>query len=98
MAKKTTATSESPVLVTTAHRGVFFGFLSSDQSRESKIVTLMRARCAIYFGTTNGFMELAATGPTSKSRIGAEAPKITLQDVTSVTEVSAEATDKWTSA
>lgn len=84
-----------PVLVTTKHRGVFFGY--TEDPSTAQVVTLKRARCAIYFGTTGGVFQLAATGPTPKSRIGSRAPEITLQDVTSVSAVAPEAVQAWES-
>lgn len=86
---------KSKVLVTTKHRGVFFGTLDA---REGDLVTLENARCAIRFGTTEGFLELAKTGPTVSSKIGATAPKIELYDVTSITEVTPEAATAWETA
>lgn len=81
-----------PVLVTTAHRGVFFGHL---ESRDANSVVLTQARCAIRWNTTGGFLELAHIGPNSNSRIGSPAPRITLFDVTSIAEVTPEAAEKW---
>lgn len=89
-------TTGAPVLVTTKNRGVFFGY--TDDAPTSTVVTLRSARCAIRFGTTGGFMQLAQTGPTSKSKIGSRAPAITLQDVTSVSAVSEEAVKAWEAA
>lgn len=85
-----------PVLVTTANRGVFFGYTEDPSS--ATVVTLKSARCAIRFGTTGGVFELAGTGPTSKSKIGTRAPEITLQGVTSVSAVSEVATAAWEAA
>lgn len=85
----------SPVLVTTKHRGVFFGLLAI---RDGNMVILTRARCAIKFGTTDGFLELARSGPTQNSKIGAEAPRIQLFDVTSIAECTPEATERWHAA
>lgn len=84
-----------PVLITTKHRGVFYGYLDG---RDGDCVTLTKARCAIYWGTTTGFMELAQTGPTSKSRIGAVADRIELFDVTSIADVTADAEKLWNAA
>lgn len=85
-----------PVLVTTAHRGVFFGYTHDEAT--ATVVTLQRARCAIRFGTTGGVLQLAATGPTRISKIGSRAPEITLQAVTSVSAVSEIATAAWEAA
>lgn len=81
-----------PVIVTTEFKGVFFGY-AEDTSGDN--ITLHKARCAIYFGTTKGWLELAKSGPTCSSRIGAEAPRIELRKVTSVADVTKEAEEKW---
>lgn len=83
------------VLVTTLHRGVFAGYLVEDES--PKFVRLREARCAITFGTTKGFMELAHTGPTKKSLIGSPAD-IKLYDITSIADVTEEARGRWEAA
>ena len=85
---------DSKVLITTAHRGVFYGTLQ-DTMDNGKTVELSNARCAIYFGTTGGFLELADTGPTATSRIGSMVSEIILYDVTSVTNVSPAAAERW---
>jgi hypothetical protein len=85
---------ERPVIICTSHRGVFFGY-ADDTSGER--VLLSRARMAIYWGTTRGVMELAETGPTSKSRISARA-NLDLRGVTCVMEVLPEAVAKWEAA
>lgn len=87
--------SERYVLVTTAHRGVFFGLLA-DQNGNS--ISLNSARCAIYWNTRGGFLELAEKGPNDGSRIGSTAPSIQLFDVTSVADVTPEAVKKWRAA
>lgn len=92
----TEPTEPRPVIVTTAHRGVFFGDLLG--SSESKIVTLKNARMGIYWATSRGLFELAEVGPNQKSKIGAVAPEITLHDVTAMMVCSTEAAEKWRSA
>jgi len=89
--KKTTARK---VLVTTIHRGVFFGALTE---KNGNAVVLENARCAIYWATTYGFLELAKVGPNSKSKIGATAPRIELFDVTSISDVTPAAANAWES-
>ena len=88
MAKKV----KQHVLVTTKHRSVFFGELKSE---EGTTVELCNARNAIRFGTTKGFLELADTGPTKNSKIGAVAPELKLHDVTSITKCSLKSVEKW---
>lgn len=83
-----------PVIVCTKHRGVFFG-QAEDTSGDR--VFLRGAKMAVRFGTTRGVMELAHTGPTPQSRIGAPAD-MDVRDVTAVFEVAPEAAEKWSKA
>lgn len=85
---------ERPVIICTEHRGVFFGYAADTKG---DTIHLRGARMAIYFGTTKGVMELAETGPTSKSKISARAD-IELRKVTAVFEVAADAVKKWEAA
>jgi hypothetical protein len=83
---------ERPVLVTTAHRGVFFGYATKTAG---VTVELKRARNCIYWSAdVKGFMGLAAKGPSTNCRVG-PACDIELRDVTSVVEVTPEAAAKW---
>lgn len=84
-----------PVLVTTAHRGVFAGLIDDDQDLTAKAMPLRQARMAIYWGTTKGVMQLADTGPTSSSRIGAPADIPMLHDITALFTIKDEAWAKW---
>lgn len=89
MAKK----QEKAVLVTTEYRGVFFGYLAgvADYNRETRRITLHRVRNVIYWSGKRGFLGLASHGPESGSRIGAEAPRVELHAVTSVTDCTEDA-------
>ena len=89
-------TDMNPVLVTTVHRGVFAGLNPADQDLTAKSMALQSARMAIYFGTAKGVMELAETGPTSKSRISASADIPMLHDITAIVAITETAWDKWT--
>lgn len=89
MAKKQT---ERPVIVTTEHRGVFFGY--TDAAPGDVLINLKRARMAIYWGTTRGLFQLAETGPTASSKISARAD-LELRKITAVMEVTPEATKAW---
>ena len=89
------APAERAVLVTTAHRGVFFGYASAT---EGDVIVLARARLCVYWSRdVHGFMGLASNGPTASCRIGPPA-NITLRAITSVVEVSPEAVTRWESA
>lgn len=94
------APARRPVLVTTAHRGVFFGHLVDEvEAGEGySTVTLEGARCAIRWSTTKGFLELVETGPNSNSKIGARAPRIVLRKVTSLADCSEAAAAAWEKA
>ena len=85
-----------PVVVTTEHRGVFFGYLPTGAPTDGKVVKIERVRMAVYWSSdVNGVVGLAAKGPTKGCRIGPSAPSITLQGVTAVMEATPEATEAW---
>lgn len=84
--------NERAVLVTTAHRGVFFGYA---KETSGGTVRLRAGRMCIYWSADlRGFMGLASRGPNSSCRIGPPAD-IELRQITSVVEVSAEAVANW---
>ena len=84
-----------PLIVTTAHRGVFFGYgIVTDK----KIIRLENARMCVYWSNEcKGIVGLATSGPTKNCKIGPAAIAITIQDVTAIMEVTKEAEDKWNS-
>lgn len=74
-----------PVLVTTANRGVFFGYATKT---DGETITLTQSRLVVYWSADcKGFMGLAATGPSATCRIG-PAADITVRNITSVVEVT----------
>jgi hypothetical protein len=84
-----------PVVVTTAHRGVFFGYATET---EGEHITLTRSRLCLYWSAdVKGFMGLAATGPSKSCRVGPPAD-ITLRSITSVLEATPDAVQAWESA
>lgn len=83
------------VIVTTTHQGVFCGQIEDDQDVNAETMPLKNARMAIDFGTTKGLMQLAETGPTSKSKISAKTNILSLRDITAVFDVTDEAWAKW---
>lgn len=88
-----------PVLVTTEHRGVFFGYVHPGVDLDVESIRIERARMAVFWpADVHGVLGLAANGPTAGCRIGPPAPAITLQGVTSIAEVSAKAVERWESA
>ena len=84
------------VLVTTSHRGVFFGRLASI---ESDVATLTGARNCVYWDrSAHGFLGLATAGPSTSCRVGPAAPETTLHGVTSVSVCTSEAVLRWEAA
>lgn len=83
----------TPIVVTTAHRGVFFGKFVSREDRE---ITISEARVCVYWNReTRGFVGLAVTGPLDGCRVSPAAPKLTLTDVTAILECTPESAEKW---
>lgn len=90
------AKTKQPVVVTTEHRGVFFGYLGSGQDRESKVVTITDAQMCVYWSAdVRGVVGLAMSGPSTQCRVTPAAPKMTLQGVTSVMDATADAEAAW---
>lgn len=96
MPKTTTQTETSQtVLVTTEFRGVFFGHIK-DNTKAPAEITLTNARNCVYWASSvGGFLGLAAKGPDSNCKIGAQVSELTLYKITSVTPVSDAAAVKW---
>lgn len=89
--KSTRKPALRPVIVCTEYRGVFFGYA---QDTSGDVIHLKDARMAIRWGTTEGVMQLAHTGPTSGSKISSPAD-VELRKITSVFEVAPAALAKW---
>lgn len=89
---KKAAIEERAVVVTTAHKGVFFGYATITTGPTIK---LRAARLAVYWAADlRGFMGLASAGPNKGCKIG-PAADIELRDITAVVECSPEAVDRW---
>lgn len=83
---------DKKVIITTSFRGVYYGrlvWLRGD------VCMLADARMCIYWGTTRGVDQLAATGPTEKSKIGAQVPLVRLYGLTSIALVTGDAEAVW---
>ena len=86
---------ERAVLVTTTHRGVFFGYATDTAGATIK---MRGARNCIYWSSdVKGFIGLASSGPTKYCKIGPSAD-IELRDITCVAECSPEAVQAWEGA
>lgn len=87
--------TELAVVVTTSHRGVFFGY-TSDYS--GAVIDLRAARnCLSWSSDVKGFMGLAATGPNKNCRVG-PAADIQVRDITSVMKCTPAAVEAWEGA
>lgn len=85
--------NKNPVIVTTSHKGVFFGY---GEPGDAPTIRIERARMVVYWSAdAKSVVGLAANGPTAGCRIGPAALAITLRDVTAVMEVSEEAATKF---
>jgi hypothetical protein len=86
-----------PVVVCTEHRGVFFGLLNGSSDTD-KTVSLTDAQMCVYWSAaTKGVLGLASVGPQKGSRVTPVVPKLTLQAVTAVIDVTKEAEKMWRS-
>ena len=86
-------TKTRPVLVTTSHRGVFFGYT---EDTKGEIIVLQRARNCLYWPSEQkGFIGLATQGPVSSCRIGPAAETFEVRDITGVVACSDEAVKAW---
>ena len=86
---------ERAVLVTTAHRGVFFGYA---EETSGDTIQLRKARNCIYWPSDQkGFLGLASDGPKDGARIG-PAADIELRDITCIAEVTDAAVERWEAA
>lgn len=91
---KKTNGEERAVLVTTKHRGVFFGY-TSDTSGE--IIKLRDARCCIQWRGIKGFLALTSEGPGGQCRIG-PAADLEIREITSVAACTPVAVEAWEKA
>ena len=90
---KKTVKKTIPLVVTTQHRGVFFGY---GLQTTKKIIRIEKARMAVsWTSDLKGIMGLADIGPSRSCRVSMAIPAITLQDVTSIMEASPEAAKAW---
>jgi hypothetical protein len=82
-----------PLMVTTTHKGVFFGY---GEPTNEAIITLKNARMCIYWPMENkGIVGLAKDGPKNGARVGPAASSIIIREVTAIFEVSESAAKLW---
>ena len=87
--------NKKPVVVTTAKKGVFFGYLT-DRTVGSDTVILTQCRMCIYWAVeVKGVLGLAVVGPLKGSRVTSAVANIEILEVTAVMDASPEATKQW---
>jgi hypothetical protein len=89
-----------PVVVTTEHKGVFFGYADpADIVAKSKDVRLLQSQMCVYWSVQmKSVVGLANTGPDKDCKIGPPAPAITLFGLTSIMEATPKAEKAWREA
>lgn len=92
--KKPTS-KQVPLLVTTTHKGVFFGFGVVPKAGTKEIRIEQAQNCISWDSSIRGVFGLAGKGPNSNCKIGPAVPAITLHDVTAITEATDEAAAAW---
>lgn len=91
--------NEKAVVVTTSHRGVFFGYINKGEPDSEKQILLRRCRNCLYWSAQmRGFGGLIAYGPDKNCKIGPQIPEILLHDITSVSLITdSKVVGKWES-
>ena len=88
-----------PVIITTSHRGVFFGWIDPAKRYDSVIDMTGARNCLHWHESIGGFLGLAGRGPNNKCRVGAQVDgTFTVRDVTSVADCGPEAVAAWEAA
>lgn len=90
----------TPVLISTLHRGVFFGYVNPlDLTADKSTLTVSWLRNCLYWSEEmRGFVGLAVIGPNAKCRIGPAVEFAIVRDVTMIAQCTPEATAAWESA
>ncbi len=85
---------EIGVVITTAHRGVFFGYIP--KLTDAKSIAAKKVKmCVSWTSDVRGVLGLAVTGPISGCRITPAVDEMVLNDVTSVMKCSDDAVKAW---
>lgn len=82
-----------PLVVTTAHRGVFFGY---GRAGDGDTIELKDGRMCVYWtAECRGVFGLAEHGPRNGCRIGPAVPRLILRGVTAVMSATKQAAEAW---
>lgn len=83
------------VVVTTEHRGVFFGYVENDKKAPEQIELSDVRNCVYWDSSIKGVLGLAANGPGRSCKVGPNVPKATIWKLTGIWECSADAVKQW---
>ena len=90
-------TERRPLLVTTEHRGVFFGYGVPDILQQT--ITLTDARMVVYWSQDmRGVTGLASIGPSKTCRVSHPVPVLYLTGVTALMECTDDAVKQMEAA
>ena len=84
-----------PVLITTKHRGVFFGFIDPKDVDKDPLKVHEKQMCTKWSTEMRGVFGLAKYGPDKNCRIGQPVEWATLKNITAVVSCSEEAVKNW---
>jgi hypothetical protein len=94
--KKKAAPKQRPIIVTTAHRGVFFGYTSNT---DGDTIRLTKCRMCVYWDASmRGVLGLGSEGPGSACKISRPVDAMDVRNITAVIDVSPNAVARWESA
>lgn len=96
MSKNTT--NRIPVLVTTEHRGVFFGYIDEADATKDQVKLYEKQMCTYYSSDMRGVFGLAKFGPSKTCKIGAPVPWAIIKNITSIVLCTEEAAKNWAKA
>lgn len=84
-----------PVVITTEHRGVFFGYVKDDSNLPTSVELTGVRNCISWTASVKGVLGLAATGPNADCRIGPQVPDAKLWKITGVFDCTPAAAEAW---
>lgn len=88
-----------PMIVCTDKRGVIFGYAKKDRPNKHGQITLKKARMCLYWpASVGGVFGLGDVGPNAETKVSAKLPKVLLEGVTAIFDVSDQAEKAWKSA
>lgn len=84
------------VVVTTEHRGVFFGYLEAKNNHAPERVTLAHCQmCVSWSSSVRGVVGLASAGPNNECRVTDPATSAEIWKITGIFDCSDNAVSNW---